>query len=345
MSVGSFRQMPHRQSQSSFNETTSPAQLPEMYAQAPAPTTDDSAFAPWLFEVAPYDTPLSRASSYSGSGYVSTPQSLMDIDQPSMYHMEGHQAPHSVDYTTRGSGFPNDLDLAWQHALESGNVFEQVLAPSTSWPAGDWRGPPLPPINLYNPTTNYGNYSTRKSAHPTTRKPLNAEISTVGSVSDSDDSDYDDSGSSYSQRGKSSNANDSVLKLGKWSMIDPFTQPPQRIYVCPLDAKSGPKGSHCDQRFVRPEHLRRHMKTVHGSLRPHFCKLPGCDKAFSRGDNLRDHYWTHVQRGGRVGKNQKMSLSELKEILGPKEKKLIRKLKEKFHKQRVAGRVAKGCKL
>jgi hypothetical protein len=52
-------------------------------------------------------------------------------------------------------------------------------------------------------------------------------------------------------------------------------------------------------------------------------------KRFSRGDNLRDHYWTHLSRGGRAGVNKKMTLEELKVILGPKEKKLIRRLREK----------------
>jgi hypothetical protein len=56
-----------------------------------------------------------------------------------------------------------------------------------------------------------------------------------------------------------------------------------------------------------------------------------CPRLFSRGDNLRDHYWTHVNRGGRAGKNIKMSLTELKTILGPKEKLLVKRLKMKLH--------------
>ena len=60
---------------------------------------------------------------------------------------------------------------------------------------------------------------------------------------------------------------------------------------------------------------------------------------------MRDHYWTHLDRGGRKGKNTKYSFVELKELLGPKEKKLIRRLrqkqkqheeKEKLKKQKIA---------
>jgi len=63
---------------------------------------------------------------------------------------------------------------------------------------------------------------------------------------------------------------------------------------------------------------------------------------------LRDHYWTHLDRGGRKGKNRKFTFAELKEILGQKERKLIRRLrlqlqrhekKEELKKQRIANPV------
>jgi hypothetical protein len=44
---------------------------------------------------------------------------------------------------------------------------------------------------------------------------------------------------------------------------------------------------------------------------------------------LRDHYWIHLDRSGRKGKNRKFTFAELKELLGPKEKKLIRRLRQK----------------
>jgi uncharacterized Zn-finger protein len=87
------------------------------------------------------------------------------------------------------------------------------------------------------------------------------------------------------------------------------------------------------------------VKSKHTGKREYGCQIPGCGTMFSRGDNLRDHYWTHLHRGGRAGKNKKYTLPQLKEILGSKEKKLVRKLrqklrdhveKEKQKKQRVA---------
>jgi len=87
----------------------------------------------------------------------------------------------------------------------------------------------------------------------------------------------------------------------------------------------------CTTAFVRPEHLRRHVRSKHTDVKDYRCIVPGCGtSAFSRGDNLRDHYWTHLQRGGRAGKNKKYTLQELKGFLGPKERKLIRKLKHKL---------------
>jgi hypothetical protein len=85
---------------------------------------------------------------------------------------------------------------------------------------------------------------------------------------------------------------------------------------------------HCNRPFGRPEHLRRHLRTVHGTRRDHRCKV--CKRAFSRTDNLRDHYWSHVDRGGRRTKNDKFSIDELKQILGSGERVLLRKLKTRL---------------
>ncbi|KAF2787028.1 hypothetical protein K505DRAFT_219019, partial [Melanomma pulvis-pyrius CBS 109.77] len=58
-----------------------------------------------------------------------------------------------------------------------------------------------------------------------------------------------------------------------------------RGYVC--------DGLGCGATFVRPEHLRRHVNSKHTDEKNHGCKVDGCKKLFTRGDNLRDHYWTH----------------------------------------------------
>jgi hypothetical protein len=115
--------------------------------------------------------------------------------------------------------------------------------------------------------------------------------------------------------------------------MDPFASTPeQRHYHCGLIDVNGRHP--CTKKFVRPEHLRRHVRTVHGREQPYTCQVPDCDKAFSRGDNLREHYWTHLSRGGRTGKNKKMDFLELKAILGPKQRKLARRLRMKLNKQK-----------
>ena len=49
-------------------------------------------------------------------------------------------------------------------------------------------------------------------------------------------------------------------------------------------------------------------------------------------DNLRGHYWTHVERDGRSGTNEKMSLEKLGAILGRKEKRLMQRLKKRLQR-------------
>ncbi|CAO2652374.1 Nn.00g006570.m01.CDS01 [Neocucurbitaria sp. VM-36] len=229
--------------------------------------------------------------------------------------------------------------------------------------------PPLPPIEpcpqlVSNNTTPsisqsmpnlYANHPVVDSApfnlaHATSAQEINArevnaqENSSDESDSGSGDSEYEGMDCSYdhatssrstsSYKHKSNRVVSPVLKLGKWTMdVDTYTQPEQRHYICHFSRKPDPVGRICHQRFVRPEHLRRHIKTVHGNERGYPCKVPQCNRAFSRGDNLRDHYWTHLSRGGRAGRNDKMSLEELKAILGSKEKKLVRRLKQKLYTQ------------
>jgi hypothetical protein len=77
--------------------------------------------------------------------------------------------------------------------------------------------------------------------------------------------------------------------------------------------------------LVRPEHFRRHISTVHSNERCHSCKV--CSKTFSKGDNLRQHYWTHLEREGRAGHSKRMSFADLKEVLGRREGPLLKRLK------------------
>lgn len=120
-----------------------------------------------------------------------------------------------------------------------------------------------------------------------------------------------------------------VMKLGRWGHITyPFYKViSARQYWCPLMDNKNPQ-TRCTKTFQRPEHLRRHVTTVHGRDKCHLCKV--CPKLFSRRDNLREHYWTHVKRGGRAGKNVKMTIPELTSILGPREKRLLKRLRGKL---------------
>lgn len=51
--------------------------------------------------------------------------------------------------------------------------------------------------------------------------------------------------------------------------------------------------SECDKQFKRLEHLKRHVRSVHSSIRPFHCKY--CEKKFSRLDNLAQHSKTHFK--------------------------------------------------
>ncbi|KAL0571318.1 hypothetical protein V5O48_010639 [Marasmius crinis-equi] len=60
----------------------------------------------------------------------------------------------------------------------------------------------------------------------------------------------------------------------------------ERRYVCTADG--------CGKCFVRGEHLKRHVRSLHTWDKPHKCPHPGCGKSFSRRDNLGQHVRVHL---------------------------------------------------
>ena len=304
------------------------------------------AFDPWLLEGPGCGSPMSTSSSISHNESLPTPpytgMPMYDnVESPAFHHVRSpvnHEAwaaepehvwrPSYPDLPTWGS---QQFSLPYH----GGPACEQMsLQPVQQYVPHS--GPSVAPA--YIPYHAPAPFPTARVANP---GPLRKELASDAghsekeSDSESDESESDDDaslhGSSYSTS-RRSGANANVMKLGKWGE-NPASYPLHhtldvRHWQCPLDDKDH-AGVPCPKRFQRPEHLRRHVRTVHGNDRCHFCKV--CPKTFSRGDNLRDHYWTHVNRGGRAGKNNKMSIPELKAILGPKERPLIRRLKMKLN--------------
>jgi hypothetical protein len=100
--------------------------------------------------------------------------------------------------------------------------------------------------------------------------------------------------------------------------------PSDSRYRCPVFL---PNGQQCSARSSRPEHLRRHM-AIHTGHRSFFCKI--CFRTFGRRDNCHDHYWTHVSRPGRYGRNWKYPLEVVERIVG--EAHLAGKLRQKMNR-------------
>ncbi|PSN70664.1 hypothetical protein BS50DRAFT_570193 [Corynespora cassiicola Philippines] len=82
----------------------------------------------------------------------------------------------------------------------------------------------------------------------------------------------------------------------------------RKEYHC--DFVSPDTGARCERSFGRPEHLKRHLKT-HSGEKPFECLI--CDRPFNRRDNCHDHYWTHVERPGKTGRNGRMSIAGIAE--------------------------------
>ncbi|KAF8314459.1 hypothetical protein DL93DRAFT_2038108, partial [Clavulina sp. PMI_390] len=55
-----------------------------------------------------------------------------------------------------------------------------------------------------------------------------------------------------------------------------------RPFVCTVDG--------CGKAYIRAEHLKRHVRSIHTNDKPYECPFPGCGREFSRYDNLCQHF-------------------------------------------------------
>jgi hypothetical protein len=110
--------------------------------------------------------------------------------------------------------------------------------------------------------------------------------------------------------------------------IGPMHYSPSQRIKCPIETL----GDKCAQSFARTEHLRRHIRSKHSSFRVS-CKVPRCTKSFSRSDNLYDHYCTHIDVE-KPGRNRRLSLYELGQILGSQDIGIFHILKRRVEQPR-----------
>ncbi|KAK9381704.1 uncharacterized protein V2V93DRAFT_367627 [Kockiozyma suomiensis] len=64
-----------------------------------------------------------------------------------------------------------------------------------------------------------------------------------------------------------------------------LVEDPTKAFLC----------AHCNRRFRRHEHLKRHFRSLHTREKPFQCDE--CSKSFSRSDNLAQHIRTHIRSG------------------------------------------------
>lgn len=337
--------------QRSFDETSYFNTLPQEILNYPVSGVAESSLDPWLMDMPGTASPDSLRLSMSPSQGIATPPSdgfysplyPEQLQLPAYQLLEQPQPVRSCS-----TSHPN-----W---ASSGENWERTYAESDLWSAQPLVAQPWIP-NTYD---GYVAPSVPPS-HPhisndvllafSAQIPLPEPIQMRGAtgspdaednedaISSDEESDWDEDESDYSQSGSTQTKSKPKTKApgirqDRWMIPTGVIQSETRGYACNIPG--------CTTAFVRPEHLRRHVRSKHSDVKDYRCIIPVCTTSpFSRGDNLRDHYWTHLQRGGRAGKNRKYTLQELKEMLGPKERKLIRKLRQKLQQHMAKEKLKK----
>lgn len=301
----------------------------------------------WSFEAPACDSPISTSSSISNAESIHTPPStglpMYETLEPTFPHTQSSLANNGTCTSGSESLWPCSYPEVppWDSQsfvlpCQNAPTYEQPTFELTQSFQAQAQVAASAPYLPYSEALQYPMEQTMGAvALKTEESGRNEGDSDDLSDSDSDESEYEDSGSSSvsaNALSRRSQARSNVFRVEGWSTnMCAFNATPDRKHVCQVLV--GPNGDiPCPKRFQRPEHLRRHIKTVHriGLDKINYCKVPGCRAPFPRSDNFRQHYLTHLTKGKRRGNNEKMSFQRMKEILGPREKQLLRWLRMKL---------------
>jgi hypothetical protein len=342
----------------SFDESSYFSTVPQEISNFPISRVAESSLDPWLMDIPGTASPDSSRLSMSPSQGIATPSSggFYSPPYPEQLQLPAYQLleqPQPV--RSCSTSHPNwvNSDDNWERTYAESDLWSTQPFVAQPWVPNTYDGYAPQDMHLSHPQASINSllpYTFTAQNQSPLLEPVRTEATTgshTGEVSEDADSsdeesDWDDDASDYSQSESSTSkpkpkGKAPCVRQDRWMIPTCIIQPETRAYGCNVPD--------CTAAFVRPEHLRRHYRSKHSGLKDFFCVVPGCEtKPFSRGDNLRDHYWTHVERGGRSGKNRKYPLEELREILGlkPKERKLIRKLKIKLNQHHEKEKLKKG---
>lgn len=308
---------------------------------------------PWALEAPPCGSPLSTSSSISHPESVPTPPftglSMYEALEPAFHHPRDT----SVSYPA----CTNDTDPLWQSNYADPATWDSrsFVLPYQGVPNYGPRTLQLPPsfptqahVSAPGPHTAYHTSQQYSIVHPVNSadikmsSPVSNEDDSEGQTDwDSDDSDSDDGPPSDNWTNTATNSGRSkhFFKVQGWprSTCNAPTRSETGKFEC--QHLVGPQHTPCRKRFGRPEHLSRHIRSVHriGLKKLDVCRVPNCQRPFTRSDNLRQHYFIHLKVPKRKSNNPKLTWPEMKEILNTKKDRSLRRwLKAKLREEEEA---------
>ncbi|KAF1927250.1 uncharacterized protein M421DRAFT_422099 [Didymella exigua CBS 183.55] len=344
--------------QHSFDESSLFSTVPQEILNFPVSRVVESSLDPRLMDMPGTVSPGSSRNSMSPSQGIATPPSdgLYLPPYPEQLQLPPYQLlEQPLPFRSCSTSHPNWANSGgdWERTYAENDLWSTQPFVAQAWVPGLYDG--YAPSNMqpsHAHASNSSSFPPFTSAVPSqfplheAVQPRAAADSPAGEDDNEDadssdeESDWDEEVSDYSHSGSSSSKSKTKTKppcvrQDRWMVPTSAIQHLEtRGYACNVPG--------CTTAFVRPEHLRRHIRSKHSDVKEYICVVPECKtNPFSRGDNLRDHYWTHVQRGGRNGKNTKFTLQELRAILGPKERKLMKVLREKLRRHQVKEQLKK----